>query len=232
MATKKSDPTPETLADASTRGKAAARKRHLAADPDFDLIPRALAALKASLRDPAGQPLFEDPAQVHDYLRLKVGPHEDREMFGVLWLDGQGYLIEDVVVSVGTRTETQVCIQQVLRNALGYNAHACIVYHNHPSGVAEPSDNDLSLTENLGGMLKLLDVELLDHFIVGNDANLNVVSVKDYAIAKREAEANDERRKIIEDLHEAGVAVPQNADLPLGLLKLIHALACRTRTRH
>jgi len=193
------------------------------ADHDPDLIPRALAQLKSTLRDRTGLVQFKSDENVHDYLRLKIGHIDDREVFGVIWLDGQGSIIEDVRLAEGGLTETHISLKQVLRSALDYKAHAGIVYHNHPSGYSDPSDNDIKLTERLGYLLGMLEIELVDHYIVGCDSDLQVGSVKDYVTAK-EKEQEEQQGKHVRMLREMGIDVPKGARVPEGLVRILRML--------
>jgi DNA repair protein RadC len=106
-----------------------------------------------------------DPATVRDYLRLQLAglPHE---VFMVLLLDSQNRLIDGVELFRGTLSQTSVYPREVVKLALLRNAAAVIFAHNHPSGVAEPSSADEVLTRTLKGALALVDVRVLDHFIV------------------------------------------------------------------
>ncbi len=98
----------------------------------------------------------------------------DHEAFAVLYLDTQHRLIEDEILFRGTLTETAVHPREVARNALGHNAAAVIVAHNHPSGELTASDADRQLTERLSRALDLLDIRLLDHIIVTAEAWLSL----------------------------------------------------------
>ena len=106
-----------------------------------------------------------DPATVKDYLRLQLAglPHE---IFVVLLLDSQNRLIDSVELFRGTLSQTSVYPREVVKLALQRNAAAVVFAHNHPSGVAEPSSADEVLTRTLKGALALVDVRVLDHFIV------------------------------------------------------------------
>lgn len=106
-----------------------------------------------------------DPATVKDYLRLQLAglPHE---IFVVLLLDSQNRLIDSVELFRGTLSQTSVYPREVVKLALQRNAAAVVFAHNHPSGVAEPSSADEVLTRALKGALALVDVRVLDHFIV------------------------------------------------------------------
>ena len=106
-----------------------------------------------------------DPATVKDYLRLRLAglPHE---VFMVLLLDSQNRLLDGVELFRGTLSQTSVYPREVVKLALQRNAAAVVFAHNHPSGVAEPSSADEVLTRTLKGALALVDVRVLDHFIV------------------------------------------------------------------
>lgn len=105
------------------------------------------------------------PATVRDYLRLKLG-REMREMFLVVFLDAQHRVIETEVLFQGTLTQTSVYPREVVVRALHHNAAAVLLAHNHPSGSQEPSAADRQLTSALSQVLSMVDVRVLDHFIV------------------------------------------------------------------
>jgi DNA repair protein RadC len=106
------------------------------------------------------------PAAVRDYLRLKLATRKE-EAFVCIWLDAQHKAIDFEVAFTGTLTQTSVYPREIVRKALRLNAAAVIFAHNHPSGVAEPSRADEFLTQALCGALKLVDVRVLDHLVVG-----------------------------------------------------------------
>src|ERR687896_58211 len=110
------------------------------------------------------------PGAVRDYLRLAIGarPHE---VFLCLWLDAQHRVIKFDEPFRGTLTQTSVYPREIVKAALSCNAAAVIFAHNHPSGVAQPSQADELLTANLKEALALVEVKVLDHFVVaGNQA--------------------------------------------------------------
>jgi DNA repair protein RadC len=110
------------------------------------------------------------PGAVRDYLRLAIGgrPHE---VFVCIWLDAQHRVVKFDEPFRGTLTQTSVYPREVVKLALQANAAAVIFAHNHPSGVAQPSQADELLTSNLKEALALIEVKVLDHFIVaGNQA--------------------------------------------------------------
>ena len=115
---------------------------------------------------------FGSPQQVKDFLRLQLAERE-HEVFVVLFLDSQHRLLVCDEMFRGTLTQTSVYPREVVKRALGLNASAVILAHNHPSGVAEPSRADEFLTQTLKSALQLVDVRVLDHLVV---ARTQVVS--------------------------------------------------------
>jgi len=113
--------------------------------------------------------VLSSPEEVRRWLRLKIGalPHE---VFLMLMLDAQNRLIRTEELSRGTLTQTAVYAREVVKTALYYNAASVIFAHNHPSGVCEPSAADETLTDHLQTALRLVDVRVLDHFIVAGPA--------------------------------------------------------------
>lgn len=105
------------------------------------------------------------PAAVRDYLRLTLA-HRPHEVFMVVHLDAQNRVIAAEELFRGTLTQTSVYPREIVKQVLARNAAAVILAHNHPSGVAEPSQSDQALTEALRRALALVDVRVLDHFIV------------------------------------------------------------------
>lgn len=108
---------------------------------------------------------LSSPQAVRQYLRLAIGVR-DVEVFVALFLTAQNRVLAVEEVFRGTLTETRVYPREIVRRALQHNAHAVIVAHNHPSGVAEPSAADRALTVSLKQALALVDISLLDHFVV------------------------------------------------------------------
>lgn len=110
------------------------------------------------------------PGAVRDYLRFALGQRE-HEIFVCIWLDAQHKVIAYEEPFEGTLTQTSVYPREIVKQALARNAAAVIFAHNHPSGVAQPSQADELLTRNLREALALVEVKVLDHFIVaGNQA--------------------------------------------------------------
>ena len=113
--------------------------------------------------------VFASPAAVRDYLRLHLAGLK-HEVFFALWLDAQNRLIAAEELFRGSLTQTSVYPREVVKKALYNNAAAVVLAHNHPSGVPEPSSADELLTRELKAALGLVDVRVLDHFIVAGSA--------------------------------------------------------------
>jgi DNA repair protein RadC len=148
--------TPAQLA--YTPGVGPARRAELAA-----VLEVARRALAQQLR---AAPVFDSPQKVKDFVALRLGGLA-HEVFGVLFLDSQHRLIEMQELFRGTLAQTSVYPREVLRQALLLNAGAAILVHNHPSGIAEPSRADEVLTQSLVAALRVIEVRVLDHLVVG-----------------------------------------------------------------
>lgn len=112
------------------------------------------------------------PAAVKDYLRVRLACLS-YEAFHAVWLDSQLRVIEAEEVFRGTLTQTSVYPREMVKRALRHNAGSVILAHNHPSGVAEPSIQDQTLTRTLGDTLGTVDVKVVDHIIVAGAATLS-----------------------------------------------------------
>jgi len=112
---------------------------------------------------------LNSPDAVRRFLRLEL-EGRTREMFLVLLLDAQNRVIHVAELFSGTLTQTSVYPREVVKCALDRNAASVIFAHNHPSGVAEPSQADRLLTETLRKALALVDIKVLDHVVVGAGA--------------------------------------------------------------
>ncbi len=126
------------------------------------IINRALELLACEVRSGA---VFDKPDAVRNFLRMKIG-HLPHEVFAVVFLDARHQVIETVELFRGTLTQTSVYPREVVIEALKHNAAAVILAHNHPSGSPDPSRADEALTSTLKRALELVDVRVLDHFIV------------------------------------------------------------------
>jgi len=126
----------------------------------FELARRALRETSAK-----GDALAS-PGAVRDYLRLTL-ENRAREAFVAVLLDAQNRVIAQEELFQGTLTQTSVYPREIVKCVMRHNAAAVIFAHNHPSGVAEPSQADQTLTETLKRALALIDVRVLDHFVIG-----------------------------------------------------------------
>jgi DNA repair protein RadC len=123
--------------------------------------------VRRSLREALRQrDALSSPTLVRDYLRMTL-TGRDYEVFMVLFLDAQNRVLASEEMFRGTLTQTSVYPREVVKRSLFHNAAAVIFAHNHPSGIAEPSRADEALTQALKQALALVDVKVLDHFIVG-----------------------------------------------------------------
>ncbi|ROT98897.1 JAB domain-containing protein [Marinobacter sp. R17] len=113
-----------------------------------------------------GDPL-RSPEDTRRYLSSRLG-HYPHEVFAGLFLDNRHRIIRYEELFRGTIDGAAVYPREVVRQALDHNAAAVIFAHNHPSGVAEPSQADISLTRRLSDALQLLDIRVLDHMVVGH----------------------------------------------------------------
>ena len=115
---------------------------------------------------------LDSPEAVRDYLRLILHAKE-YEVFCCVFLDAQNRVIAIEELFRGTLTQTSVYPREIIKRALFHNAGALILAHNHPSGVAESSQADRHLTRRLAEALALVDIRVLDHFIVAGASTLS-----------------------------------------------------------
>ncbi len=115
---------------------------------------------------------LDSPRAVRDYLRLLLGGRQ-QEVFLALFLDTRHRVIAAEELFHGTLSQTSVYPREVVKRALAHNAAAMILAHNHPSGVAEPSQADQLLTAALKQALGLVEVRVLDHFVVAGGQTLS-----------------------------------------------------------
>jgi len=132
----------------------------------FEMSRRALAE-QMRARD-----VLSSPQQVRDYLCLKLGGLT-REVFVVMFLDAQNRVLAKEELFSGTLTQTSVYPREVVKRALHHNAASVIFAHNHPSGIADQSRADELLTESLKQAMALVDIRVLDHFIVAGNTTLS-----------------------------------------------------------
>ncbi len=133
------------------------------------VIERALAILEKRARTGSA---LSSPSAVRDYLRLMLSGKE-HEVFVVIFLDAQHRVLATEEMFRGTLTQTSVYPREVVKAALKANAGSVIFGHNHPSGVAEPSNADELLTRQLKEALAMVDVKVLDHFIIAGSHSIS-----------------------------------------------------------
>ncbi|MFU2048326.1 RadC family protein [Avibacterium gallinarum] len=109
---------------------------------------------------------FTRPELVRIYLQTEL-EHKEREVFLVLFLDNQHRLIKKEEMFLGTINTAAVYPREIVKSALFCNAAAIILAHNHPSGIAEPSNSDRIITEKIQKVAELVEIRVLDHFVIG-----------------------------------------------------------------
>ena len=129
-------------------------------------------ARRALKEDLSSRDALSSPRAVRDYLRLALAGRE-HEVFVALLLDAHHRVTASVELFRGTLTQTSVYPREVVKCALRHNAAAVIFAHNHPSGVAEPSHADEILTRSLKAALALVEIQVLDHFIVAGTRTMS-----------------------------------------------------------
>ena len=112
--------------------------------------------------------VLDSPAAATEAIQLKLAERE-HEVFGCLYLDHRHRVIEFAELFRGTIDAASVYPREVVKAALGCNSAAVIFFHNHPSGEASPSEADKTLTHRLRTALALVDIRVLDHFVIGGD---------------------------------------------------------------
>jgi len=123
---------------------------------------------------PAGEPI-RSPADTAAYLQARIR-HLGHELFCCLYLDNRHRVLRFDEMFRGTIDGTSVYPREVVKEALAVNAAAVILAHNHPSGVAEPSQADQRITRRLKSALELVDIRLLDHLIIGDGETTSMAS--------------------------------------------------------
>jgi DNA repair protein RadC len=134
------------------------------ADDERALIAQAIACLEA--RYHVRKEALTSPDETRDYLKLRLAgvPYE---VFAMLLLDNRHRVMRYVELFRGTIDGASVHPREVVRLVISANAAAVIMAHNHPSGVAEPSQSDLRITKRLQDALSLIEVRVLDHIVIG-----------------------------------------------------------------
>lgn len=112
------------------------------------------------------------PTDSSDYLVMQLAM-EQREVFGVIFVDRQNQVLAFEKLFFGTVDATSVYPREVVKRCLQLNATAVILTHNHPSGHPEPSQADINITSTLVKALKLIDVNVLDHIVIGGSNSVS-----------------------------------------------------------
>ena len=118
---------------------------------------------------------MRSPADTEAFLKAHMR-HLDHEIFCCLFLDNRHRVLCFETLFRGTIDGTSVYPREVVKEALAVNAAAIILAHNHPSGVAEPSQADERITKRLKSALELVDIRLLDHLIIGDGSSTSMAS--------------------------------------------------------
>ena len=111
-------------------------------------------------------PKIKKPEDVYELVRHSKD--SDREQFLTICLDTRNNVLSIEITSIGTLTANLVHPREVFKTAVLQNAAGIIIAHNHPSGDATPSEDDIKITKNLFEASKIMDIQLLDHLVVGN----------------------------------------------------------------
>lgn len=134
-------------------------------EAESKIVDRALSILERELT--TTNIVFDTAARAKQYVTLNLAQRE-REVFGGLFLDTRHQLIEYTELFYGTLNRANIHAREVVKAALNCNAGAVIIVHNHPSGNPEPSQADVHITGELKSILEIVDVQLLDHLVVGH----------------------------------------------------------------
>lgn len=124
-----------------------------------------------------GQPVIKTPEDVEKLLKGKLRDKK-KEYFTLIMLDSRNHLIRDINISVGSLNASIVHPREVFKEAISASAAAVIFVHNHPSGDPSPSADDIKLTKRLIEVGKLVDIDVLDHIIIGEEKCLSLKEMK------------------------------------------------------
>ena len=135
---------------------------------DDSIIESALRILESRISYNSDSPLLTSPQASKDFVKLQLATYE-HEVFACLFMDNRNRVIAFDELFMGTIDGASVYPREVVKACLSHNAAAVIFAHNHPSGVADPSDADVNITKRLVKALALVDIRVLDHLIVGDE---------------------------------------------------------------
>ena len=143
-------------------------KSHIAISNEDAIIESAINILESRISYSSASPPLTNPQASKDYVKLQLATFE-HEVFACLFMDNRNRVITFEKLFRGTIDGASVYPREVVKACLSHNAAAVIFAHNHPSGVAEPSQADIRITERLKKALALVDIRVLDHLIVGDE---------------------------------------------------------------
>jgi DNA repair protein RadC len=143
-------------------------KNQIAISNDDAIIESALKILESRILYKSDSIPMTSPQASKDFVKLQLATYE-HEVFACLMLDNRNRVIAFRELFRGTIDGASVYPREVVKQVLADNAAAVIFAHNHPSGIAEPSQADIAITERLRKALALIDVRVLDHLIVGEE---------------------------------------------------------------
>jgi len=123
------------------------------------------------------RPVIKTPADVERLLRTKL-KDKKKEYFTLIMLDSRNHLIRDADISIGSLNASIVHPREVFKEAISASAAAVIFAHNHPSGDPTPSDDDIKLTRRLMEAGRIVDIDVLDHIIIGDNKCLSLKESK------------------------------------------------------
>lgn len=141
-------------------------------EKEDQIIAKAIQILENRMLYQVSGDVLSSPQAVRDFIRLKLAGQE-HEIFMTIWLNAQNQVIATEEMFRGTLTQTSVYPREIVKHALKHNAAGVILVHNHPSGIADPSRADEVLTQALRQALALVDVKVLDHFVVGTTVTVS-----------------------------------------------------------
>ena len=127
------------------------------------------------LRETVDKTTLTSTEQTHEYLQMRL-QHHTKEVFACLFLDTKHQIIAFEELFHGTLNRAPIYLREVIQRVLTHNAAAVVFAHNHPSGIAEPSYSDQHITKRLIHALKMIEVEVLDHIVVGNRSPVSMAS--------------------------------------------------------
>ena len=145
--------------------------------------------------------VFDSPRAVRDYLKLKIG-NEAIEQFVCLFADAKMQLIDCKIMYTGTVDKAVVFPREIIKEALKLNASSIILAHNHPTGISQPSANDIHLTDLITKAAKTMDIKVLDHMIVGTDDYFSFTEEsimeehKEYSVSVAQKDTSMEKTKV------------------------------------